>query len=226
MPTSVLNPQLLPLATIGATTVSRDRAPSRLRKRGARTGIAGERAASETRACRCSVAMLLRAALASSWLLTLATSRAVPSYAGAPSPGLCLNAGKKKRLKSQPTAFAQECCALCSATAGCDGWCWFAKAGVPTCNVFKGARAADTKPGACTSSETQGGPQPGPLAPATPAPQGAKNVLYLIVDDLRTQLGAYGHAETLTPNLVRAHTDPARAVDHDVSSKFLLLMLQ
>ena len=170
--------------------------------------------------------MLLRFALAS-WLLTLAASRAAPSCAGAPSPGLCLDAGKKRRIKSEPTAFAKQCCALCSATSGCDGWCWFAKAGVPTCNVFMGATAADAKPGACTSNVTQGGPPPlGPAPP--PAPQGAKNVLYLIVDDLRTQLGAYGHAETLTPNLVRAHTDPAagRAVDHDVLSKFLLLILQ
>jgi arylsulfatase A-like enzyme len=41
-----------------------------------------------------------------------------------------------------------------------------------------------------------------PSAP-TPSPprKGAKNVLYIVVDDLRTQLGAYGHTVTSTPNL-------------------------
>jgi len=37
-------------------------------------------------------------------------------------------------------------------------------------------------------------------APA-PAKKGLKNVLYLVVDDLRPQLGAYGQKQTLTPNL-------------------------
>ena len=33
------------------------------------------------------------------------------------------------------------------------------------------------------------------------ASKGAKNVLYLIVDDLRTQLGAYGHTASVTPHI-------------------------
>ena len=38
--------------------------------------------------------------------------------------------------------------------------------------------------------------------PVAPAPsKDAKNILYLVVDDLRPQLGAYGQTQTLTPNL-------------------------
>ena len=37
--------------------------------------------------------------------------------------------------------------------------------------------------------------------PPQKPPKGAKNILYLVVDDLRPQLGAYGQTETHTPNL-------------------------
>ena len=37
--------------------------------------------------------------------------------------------------------------------------------------------------------------------PAPPAPPGAKNVLLVVVDDLRPQMGAYYQNQTLTPNI-------------------------
>eukprot|EP00038_Savillea_parva_P005551 m.158109 g.158109 ORF g.158109 m.158109 type:complete len:461 (-) comp11732_c1_seq22:3518-4900(-) len=40
-----------------------------------------------------------------------------------------------------------------------------------------------------------------PTPPPVPLPKGVKNTLLIIVDDLRPELGAYGHNTTVTPNI-------------------------
>lgn len=50
------------------------------------------------------------------------------------------------------------------------------------------------------SSTWQPPPPPPPIPTPIPPPHGAPNVLFIAVDDLRPQLGVYGHNETLTPN--------------------------
>ena len=43
---------------------------------------------------------------------------------------------------------------------------------------------------------------PSPPAPLTPpSPQGYKNVLFIVVDDLRPEISAYGHHYMKTPHL-------------------------
>eukprot|EP01052_Picozoa_sp_SAG31_P007258 SAG31_NODE_344_length_17385_cov_58.217575_7_plen_189_part_00 len=47
------------------------------------------------------------------------------------------------------------------------------------------------------------GPAPPPMYPSKPAPAGAKNVLFIISDDMRPSIGAYGLKEAVTPHLDR-----------------------
>ena len=61
----------------------------------------------------------------------------------------------------------------------------------------------------CTASEEtafcdsphHGPPSPPPMYPSKPAPPGAKNVLFIISDDMRPSIGAYGLKEAVTPHL-------------------------
>lgn len=104
--------------------------------------------------------------------------------------GVCYS-NSENRIAQHLSPNASDCCTFCGSRSDCASYTWYVKDGAPTCNLFStvGAIAEAT---ACTS---------GASVPRPPSPRGAKNVLYFIVDDLRTQLGAYGHKETSTPNI-------------------------
>ena len=115
---------------------------------------------------------------------------------------------------------AGDCCARCESVATCQYWTFCAApfCAVDECGGKKGAEggcchaeAGGTIPPTVCKGRTSGRspsyvPTPPPLPPPPlPAPvlppAGAPNVLFIAVDDLRPQLGAYGHADTLTPHL-------------------------
>jgi hypothetical protein len=97
----------------------------------------------------------------------------------------------------------EACCNQCVATAKCTSWQWNYANNTYTpkvCYLISGPRPAIKTPvhpaqKLCTVSA------PPPPPPLPPAPPGAVSVLYVLVDDLRTQMGAYGHEFMKTPNL-------------------------
>lgn len=97
------------------------------------------------------------------------------------------------------------CCAACEANPQCASWTLNTQ--VKKCHIR--ATFLDKQDGEqCTSGHIAGrGPAPAPAPTPTPAPAGAKNVLLVVVDDLRPQLNAYnisvcgGKRQMHTPNL-------------------------
>ena len=113
-------------------------------------------------------------------------------------------------MLSAPTSYsykednATSCCMRCAVTSGCRAWSiFYDNAGGPWkgmshCLIY--SRAAPLTQGNCTSGIMR--PTP-PSLPVQKTPKGARNVLLLIVDDLRPQLGVYGQSEMITPNIDR-----------------------
>ena len=68
---------------------------------------------------------------------------------------------------------------------------------------------------------------PAPPAPLTPAPpQGYKNVLFVVVDDLRAEIGAYGHHYMKTPHLDKLASEGTvytRAYGKDLDTRPLVV---
>lgn len=93
---------------------------------------------------------------------------------------------------------------LCSSTANCTAYEWtylnntrgrlpsscYLASGTP--NVKKPVHPSQSD---CVIST------PPPPPPLPPAPPGAISVLYILVDDLRTQLSPYNHMQMHTPNI-------------------------
>eukprot|EP00039_Didymoeca_costata_P023018 m.5766 g.5766 ORF g.5766 m.5766 type:complete len:657 (+) comp3394_c0_seq1:31-2001(+) len=95
------------------------------------------------------------------------------------------------------TISVQECCSKCDANAKCIAWTLNFAENNGTC-FLKDGMEITPHPGNCTSAGTILPPPPPP--PLPPAIKGAKNVLFIAVDDLRPELGAYG-SHVPTPNL-------------------------
>ena len=96
---------------------------------------------------------------------------------------------------------ATECCNECQLMAGCRAWSVVFDHGQATCQLSSHEAPLDKKIGNCTSGVVR----PTPPVPAVrPAPPGAKNVLLIVVDDLRPELNAtYGASFVSTPNMDR-----------------------
>jgi iduronate 2-sulfatase len=110
------------------------------------------------------------------------------------------------------TNNAAACCLFCSETQGCVAW----TLSDSKCRA-KGPKALNNKTqvqcSACTSgflhlppspsppTPSPSPPPPPPPGPPAPRPAGQKNVLFVVVDDLRPQLGCYHQNQTLTPNV-------------------------
>ena len=85
------------------------------------------------------------------------------------------------------TTSTKACCCACAATAGCNGFT--VNGHDKTCYLKTDAGPATAvKSSGCISAIM---PPPPPYKPKYPTPQGAKNVLFLAVDDMRPSLGAY-----------------------------------
>ena len=147
---------------------------------------------------RCLVALALALELA------LSTAAAGGACAAAGDAGFCRGSGDgAKSIRKYPNiATPALCCAACAKNLGCAAWTHYytRSGGTLECNLLNGAGKRSA--GNCTSAAVVAPPlPPSPLPPQPQPPAGAKNVLYLIVDDLRTQLGAYGHPESVTPHM-------------------------
>ena len=117
-----------------------------------------------------------------------------------------------------------RCCAACDETKGCLGWTLdfretrcFLKDKVYPPRATNGSISASQKhapkpgpprPPPPPKPPAPVGPDPDPPAvhpvpgdKPVPAPAGAKNVLFLIADDMRPQLGCYGHSFMHTPHI-------------------------
>eukprot|EP00041_Stephanoeca_diplocostata_P022338 m.531580 g.531580 ORF g.531580 m.531580 type:complete len:682 (-) comp22038_c0_seq1:179-2224(-) len=115
-------------------------------------------------------------------------------------------------LRSIKTDDPAVCCKACDANSACVSWTLNTASGTPTCylksylpieNKSSTTCTSGVRPGAVPSPPIPPSPPPvPPLPPFPPAPPNALNVLFIAVDDLRPEIGAYGynHAPP-TPNL-------------------------
>jgi hypothetical protein len=129
---------------------------------------------------------------------------------------------QKKVCMAVPTSIAKYtnlsdsatgCCELCQQNSLC--YTFTMNHNNDRCFLHGNSASTYSKKGNCTSAVIRSKPTPAP-APTpgpSPAPKGAKNVLFLIADDLRPQLSkAYGKTFMHTPN-IDAFTDTALVFD-------------
>lgn len=98
-------------------------------------------------------------------------------------------------VKSFSCTSVQTCCSACDANTKCVAFTQ--NFGDKTCYLKDGLEI-QIRDGNCTSGGTILPPPPTP--PPVPPPKNAKNILMILIDDLRPELGAYG-SHVPTPNL-------------------------
>ena len=135
--------------------------------------------------------MALRVSLA---LLCVATVAAKPSTCNPLHTNSCWY--DQSPIRSIKDSTVAACCAACDAEPTCS--CWTLNhAQASTCYLKLGT-GITKHVGDCTSGGTLA-PPPLPPAPPPPAPKGAKNVLMILIDDIRPELSNYG-SHVPTPN--------------------------
>jgi iduronate 2-sulfatase len=106
-------------------------------------------------------------------------------------------------------AEGQACALLCHAAPACHAFVYFPE-GSPGCTLGGGCcffkrqatlLNASSTPHACGAVMRHFASTYPPTPPVVPPPPGAKNVLYLLVDDLRPELAAYGQSFMSTPSI-------------------------
>ena len=120
---------------------------------------------------------------------------------------------------AQPGQFpsADACCGACAqaGAASCGAWQWVQ----PAASIAAQRRLCFLfAPGAIPAMKTpkhpaqtqcdMGTAAPPPLPPPPPPSAAIKNVLYILVDDLRTNLSPYGHSDMRTPHLAAFAKSP------------------
>ena len=117
---------------------------------------------------------------------------------GSLPPGACIWPGNPggSQISNSTLTTVDGCCALCQSTPGCLSW--IAEGERQLC-ILRNIATTDN----ATKTGCQSGIVPPPPSPAPgPAPRAAKNVLYLLADDLRPEMRlAYGQRAAITPNL-------------------------
>jgi hypothetical protein len=134
-----------------------------------------------------------------------ATWPAAAKYCGQPTSGFEQGIGypKAKTTAGPDTRSEKECCCACAADQNCNGWTLNEG---DKCYLKQNAGPAYAMPGkTAVSGLMPPRPPPPPYHPLFPTPAGARNVLFLAVDDMRPSLGAYnftipGHP-THSPNI-------------------------
>jgi hypothetical protein len=145
------------------------------------------------------------------------------------STGSCLVVGGADILAPPQNLSRTQCCAACAASANkppakrCSAFQWnyagnsWGEQVWNANHTTRGAKCFDPSVTCCllfagptkkkqpvhpAQEQCDTGTMPLPPAPPWPAspPAGAKNVLYVLVDDLRTQMTPYGHGEMKTPH--------------------------
>ena len=106
--------------------------------------------------------------------------------------GVCYPKIGYRDIRTNSTA---ECCAACHGDESCGGFTLRAHAGQVICHLKTTAMGGTSRDPECTSAVLRAPPKP------KPAPKGAKNVLFIVSDDMRPSLGAYGLPEAVTPSL-------------------------
>lgn len=106
---------------------------------------------------------------------------------------------EKYLIRNFTTETSDLCCTACATEQLCRAWNWYYESHVAEakmCQLRNKTGPSNQKKKFCDSG-TYLPPTPAPIPP----PKNAKNVLYIIIDDLRTNLGTYGHPFMLTPRL-------------------------
>eukprot|EP01051_Picozoa_sp_SAG22_P025991 SAG22_NODE_7976_length_694_cov_0.531092_1_plen_199_part_01 len=122
-----------------------------------------------------------------------------------------------QQLSGSAVADAAACCEFCTAAKGCELWTFQGGTNSSASNCYlkkKSAAGSDPLPTACGEDAASGAMPPAPPPSGTPPPPppaptplpaappgGFKNVLFIAVDDLRPEIGAYGHSYMVTPHL-------------------------
>ena len=96
----------------------------------------------------------------------------------------------------------EECCQYCVAESACGAFTFkigtHNNASMHVCIFHRNAPA--TNKGPCWSAVVTHPPSPAPSPPSPPKPGRIRNILHIIVDDLRPELGAYGREMMHTPH--------------------------
>ena len=86
-----------------------------------------------------------------------------------------------------PANSAGACCAMCTAHSNCTAWAWIAQPGL--CNLKNGSSCQQSPHRGTTAGEfvhpAPQPPHPSPYKPPHKTPAGARNVLFIAVDDMR-----------------------------------------
>lgn len=96
-----------------------------------------------------------------------------------------------------------NCCEICLSVIGCRSWTWWNESAggklKGTCYLHP-QNTGKLESGNCYSGNLRQAP---PAPSPTPAPKGAKNVLLIIVDDLRPDATIFNQSFMITPNMDR-----------------------
>eukprot|EP00730_Choanoeca_flexa_P013745 TRINITY_DN5658_c0_g2_i1.p1 TRINITY_DN5658_c0_g2~~TRINITY_DN5658_c0_g2_i1.p1 ORF type:complete len:644 (+),score=152.35 TRINITY_DN5658_c0_g2_i1:27-1958(+) len=95
-----------------------------------------------------------------------------------------------------PNSSFEECCSYCQEDANCLGFVLNGK----SCNLKNAIMGTPSHNAECQA--VSGIRAPTTTTTASP-PKGAKNILFLVADDMRPSLGSYGHKASVTPNMDR-----------------------
>jgi hypothetical protein len=99
-------------------------------------------------------------------------------------------------IRSIWNSSVAQCCAACDKEPKCT--CWTLNHAERATCFLKPGIDIQKHPGNCTSGGTVSPPPP-PPPPPPPAPKNAKNVLMILIDDIRPELSNYG-SHVPTPN--------------------------
>jgi len=119
--------------------------------------------------------------------------------------GTCMGQGTGPSSYAGFTATSpDECCAACQQDGTlCYGYTYFTSK--RACQLLDAWNASLLHKGVCTTGKVNNWPQKPPPRTPSQAPKGAKNVLFIVADDMRPSLGPYAanpaRSPYFTPNM-------------------------